>query len=102
MKPWLSRALSRIRCHAVARQVRFTWKARRELATLRFDEQDACEVLASLSAVHSAGRMLSRKTGEWLLVFKPTVDGAVLYPKLVLRRDCVVVSFHEDEGADDP
>ena len=102
MRPWLARALSQIRCHAVSRQVRFTWKARRELAELRLDELDACDVLASLRAVHSAGRLLSSETGEWLYLFKPTVAGAVLYLKVAMRRDCIVISFHEDEEADDP
>jgi len=31
-------------------------------------------------------------------VFKPQLAGMVLYVKLVLRSDCVVISFHEDEG----
>jgi hypothetical protein len=33
-----------------------------------------------------------------MYVFKPEVEGLVLYVKLVLRGDCIVVSFHEDEG----
>jgi hypothetical protein len=35
-------------------------------------------------------------TGEWAYV----LPGTVLYVKLILRNDCVVVSFHEDEGED--
>ena len=34
-----------------------------------------------------------------MYVFKPDVGGLVLYLKVVLREDCVVVSFHEDEAA---
>ena len=52
-----------------------------------------------MSAGDSAGRLVSETTGEWMYVFKPTVGGQVLYVKIVLRADCVVVSFHEDERA---
>jgi hypothetical protein len=33
-----------------------------------------------------------------MYVFKPAVAGIVVYLKLIVRVDCVVVSFHEDEG----
>jgi hypothetical protein len=36
--------------------------------------------------------------GEWLYVFKPELAGTVLYVKLIVRLDCIVVSFHEDAG----
>ena len=77
-----------------------TLKARRELAALRLalDEQDACDLLANLAAEDSAGRLVSVRTGEWMYVFKPSLAGAILYVKLILRIDCIVVSFHEDEG----
>lgn len=32
------------------------------------------------------------------VLFKPLLAGTVLYVKLILRNDCIVVSFHEDEG----
>jgi hypothetical protein len=35
-----------------------------------------------------------------MYVFKPWLGGLVLYVKLIIRTDCIVVSFHEDEGAD--
>jgi hypothetical protein len=57
------------------------------------------DVVAGLTAADSAGRLASERTGEWMYVFKPLVGGQVIYVKIVLRRDCVVVSFHEDEGA---
>jgi hypothetical protein len=100
MPGWLPRVLRRIRQLAAARQVLFTLKARRELAALGFglDEQDACDVLAKLAATDSAGRLKSKATGEWMYLFKPSLAGTVLYVKLVLRSDCIVVSFHEDEG----
>lgn len=33
-----------------------------------------------------------------MCVFKPDIGGQIIYVKLLLREDCVVVSFHEDEG----
>src|SRR5882724_1826507 len=43
-------------------------------------------------------RLSSPATDEWAYVFKPKLAGMVLYRKLILRSDCVVISFHEDEG----
>jgi len=43
---------------------------------------------------------VSRITGEWMYVFKPDVGGQIIYVKVMLREACLVVSFHEDEGAD--
>ncbi len=78
---------------ALARQV----KARRELASLNLgiDEEDARDVLASLTTDDSAGRLASAVTGEWMYLFKPRLAGIVLYVKLIVRNDCVVISFHE-------
>jgi hypothetical protein len=100
MPRWLPQVLKRIRLLAAARQVLFTLKARRELAALQFglDEEDACDVLANLKAGDSDGRLASAVTGEWMYVFKPALAGAALYVKIILRRDCVVVSFHDDRG----
>lgn len=97
---WLPRVLRRIGELVAERRVVFTLKARRELAALEFglDHEDACELLASLTAEDSAGRLASAVTGEWLYVFKPELAGAILYVKLILRLDCIVVSFHEDAG----
>jgi hypothetical protein len=36
-----------------------------------------------------------------MYVFKPNVGGILVYVKLILRRGCVVVSFHKDEGGDE-
>lgn len=99
---WLLRALSRIRALAAQRKVRFTYKAFRELAVLDLglDEDDACDILATLSTRDFAERLLSRETGEWMYIFTPRVVGSVLYVKMILRADCVVMSFHEDEDED--
>ena len=99
MPRWLPRALTRIRALATARNVLFTLKALSELAILELglDEEDACEVLAELTAEDSAGRVPSAVTGEWMYLFKPQVSEPILYVKVILRNNCVVVSFHEDE-----
>jgi hypothetical protein len=47
------------------------------------------------------GRLVSKKTGEWMYVFKPSVGAVVVYVKVVLRSDCVVISFHEEEDHSD-
>jgi hypothetical protein len=98
MPRWQVLAIARIREFAIARQVRFTLKARRELALLpfAFDEGDACEVLAQLTSRDCAGRIPSTATGEWLYLFKLTLGGTLLYIKVIIRGQCVVVSFHED------
>src|SRR5208282_2931544 len=100
MPRWPRKVLTRIRQLATARKIQFTLKARRELAGLEagLDEEDACDILANLTADDSAGRLQSAATGEWMYLFKPELAGTVLYVKLILRSDCVVVSFHEDEG----
>jgi hypothetical protein len=35
-----------------------------------------------------------------MYVFKPRVAGTSLYVKLILRSDCVIVSFHEEDTED--
>lgn len=71
MPRWLPKVLVRIRELAVARKVLLTLKARRELASLDIglDEEDACDILASLTAQESAGRLESAVTGEWMYLF---------------------------------
>jgi hypothetical protein len=98
MPRWLPGILTRIAELAISGQVLFTLKARRELAALELgiDEDDACDVLASLRAEDSMGRLLSESTGEWMYLFKPEVSGTALYIKVIVRSDCIVISFHED------
>jgi motility quorum-sensing regulator/GCU-specific mRNA interferase toxin len=98
---WLPRLLRRIRELAAAGRVRFTFKAVRELAALALDADDAVDVLRSLSSTDAYGRLRSEATGEWMYVFKPTVGEMVMYLKVAVRDDCIVVSFHEDEADND-
>jgi hypothetical protein len=62
-------------------------------------------VLGALAADDFWQRFESEHTGEWMYVFKPTVAGVVVYLKVILRAECLVVSFHEDtdegEGEED-
>ncbi len=101
MPPVLADVLRRVRALAADQKVRFTLKAVRELAALGLDAADACESLESLKAADFVKRLVSEATGDWMYVFKPHVGGIRVYVKLILRRGCVVVSFHEDEGRDD-
>lgn len=96
---WLAAILTRIRELAAQRKVRFTMKALQELATLGvgLDEEDACDVLAHLGSNDFVERLSSKKTDEWMYVFKPSVGGVNVYVKVVLRSDCIVISFHEEE-----
>jgi motility quorum-sensing regulator/GCU-specific mRNA interferase toxin len=97
---WLPRVLRRIRDLAAAGRVRFTLKAVRELAALSLDVDDAVDVLRSLSQTDAHGRLRSRETREWLYVFKPMVGPMLVYLKVAVRDDCIVVSFHDDEEHD--
>jgi hypothetical protein len=94
---WLPVVLRRIRRLAAAGKVRFTLKALRELAALEvaLDEEDARCILAGLKVGDSAGRLRSETTREWLYVFTPKVAGELFYVKVLVRAECVVVSFHE-------
>ncbi len=101
MPGWLPRVLIRIHEFAKQRRVRITLKAQRESAALGFDLTDIRDILVQLTRNDSAGRFRSTSTHEWLYLFKPQMTAMVLYVKLVLRSDCLLVSFHEDEGIDD-
>lgn len=101
---WAAAVLRRVGERVAEGRVRFTIKALRELTELDLglDEQDALDVLASLAPRDFIERLISGRTNEWMYVFMPNVGGADLYVKVILRRDCVVVSFHhkdDDEGA---
>jgi hypothetical protein len=80
----------------------FTLKALREIADLELglDPDDVCDVLAGLQRSDLAERIQSQVRGEWMYIFKPQLEGVVVYVKVILRDDCLVVSFHEDEESD--
>src|SRR2546427_7588264 len=94
MPRWLQTVLARIREDARAGRVRFTHKALRELTALELglDLDDCCDVLDKLGASDFAGRVKSLITSEWMYVFKPMVTGTRLHLKLILRRECIIIS----------
>ena len=102
MPRWLPRTLARVRRLAADGRVRFTLKALQELGALGLDVEDAVEVLRGLTARDSAGRLAATETGEWMYVFRPEIAGDRPYLKLVIRWDCVLISFHEGEKGDNP
>jgi hypothetical protein len=97
------RALEEIRRCGLTRSVDFTVKADEELLALglALNQDDACDVLARLALRDFAERTVSTLTGEVMYVFTPRVAGISLYVKLLLRRRCVVISFHEQDEARD-
>jgi hypothetical protein len=97
MPRWLPFVLKRIHELAASGRVQFTLKALQELAALDvgLDETDACDLLQRLRASESGGRLRSKRTREWLYVFLPRVGGERLYIKVLLRSDCIIISFHE-------
>src|SRR5476649_1240825 len=98
---WAMRVLAEIRRLVAHRLVRFTFKASEELGELALDEEDALQILAELTVADLSGGLESVKTPEWLYIFKPKVGELMLYVKLVVRAECLVVSFHEDDGVED-
>ena len=101
MARWLAKVLSRVHELAATSRVRLTYKAARETAALGQSPEDVREVLLGLTGDDSVGRTASTTTGEWLYVFKPEIGEQTIYVKLILRLDCIVVSFHEDEADGD-
>jgi hypothetical protein len=91
-------ALERIKELAARRAVRITQKAMWEMAVLDPPAHidDVVETLERLEPGDWAGRLTSQITGEAMYVFKPMTLFGLLYVKVVLRNDCVVVSFHEE------
>lgn len=67
---------------------------------LELSQEEATDVLGDLTAAEFHERFASHAPPyDTLYVFKPVAFGLVLYVKIALRTDCVVISFHED--ADD-
>lgn len=98
---WLPNVLKRIWSLAAAGKVRLTYKALVEAAELGCDAADVVAVLSALEADDSAGRIQSTVNDEWLYLWKPELTGTVVYLKVALRDDCIVVSFHESEEHDE-
>jgi len=98
MARWLAKVLSRVHDLAATGRVRLTYKAAREVAALALSPEDVLDVLLALTGDDSVGRTASAASGEWLYIFKPDISGQTVYVKLILRLDCIVVSFHEDEA----
>lgn len=100
---WLVRVLEHIKRCGLTRSVDFTLKANEELLGLGLglDQDDACEILAQLSFRDFAERTISTRTGDVMYVFTPRVADVVLYVKVILRRRCAVISFHERDQAED-
>jgi hypothetical protein len=98
---WLPRALTRIRGLALAGRVRFTYKAFFELQELGLGRDDVVEVLSALRTRDSAGRVQASRLNEWLYCFRPCPGGVEIYLKVALRGDCLVISCHEDEPAEE-
>jgi hypothetical protein len=93
---WLPKVVARVRELATLGKVQLTYKALIEAAELGCDASDVVSVLRALEAGDSAGRIQSTVAREWLYVWKPEMGGVVVYLKLAVRDDCIVVSFHED------
>ena len=103
---WLARVIEEIRRCGRTHAVDFTAKADEELLALDLglSVEDACDVLSRLTARDFVERVVSLVTGEPMYVFGPEVASVRLYIKIVLRKRCVVISFHdsqETEGDDD-
>lgn len=98
MTRWFPKILAEVHRSASEGSVLLTLKALRESVSMGLAPEDVRDVIGSLTAADSTGRLRSKSTGEWMHVFKPRVGDEVVYVKLIVREDCVVVSFHEDEG----
>ncbi len=99
MPNWLASILHRLQDLASRGRVRFTVKALEEIEELssELSIEDVYFVLANLQQDDFVERFVSEKTDEWMYVYKPLVEGEVIYVKVILRTECVLISFHEDE-----
>ena len=78
-----------------------TGKALAEAEALGCVREDVVSVLAELQVADYHDQIRSHHSGEPMYIFKPWLVEVVVYLKVVLRGDCVVVSFHEDQDADE-
>jgi hypothetical protein len=102
MPGWLTRVLRRVVSLATEGKIRITGKALFELGSIEMglDAEDVRDVLMRLEESDSAGRLASADTDEWMYMFKPRLFDETVYVKLILRAECVVVSFHREGGED--
>ena len=107
MANWKESAVAAIRSLATEYRIIITEKAFQELRDLRswhldqpdipeLDEEDVRDLLMALQPKHLVQRVASVHTGEPLYVFKPEFADTVVYLKVAVRDDCVVISLHED------
>ena len=70
----------------------------REIAILEIgiDETDICEILKNITALDFFEIIKSKITDEWMYVFKITIETTLVYLKLILRDNCIIISCHED------
>jgi|GEM_PF-2131135 len=96
---WFPGVLKTIQRLAEAKKVVFTHKVTLEVSHLGMgiDFDDVCDILSSLKASDFWERLKSKQTQEWLYVFKPDIGGTIIYIKVLVRTECVVISFHEDD-----
>jgi len=99
MPNWLPGILHRLQDLASRGRVRFTVKALEEIEELSSELtlEDVGFVLANLQLADFVERFRAEKTNEWMYVFKPLFEDEILYVKVILRTNCVLISFHEDE-----
>lgn len=107
MAHWKQSAVAEIRRLATEYRIIVTEKAYQELRDLRswnperpdipeLDEEDVRDRLMTLQSRDLVQRLTSVHTGEPLYVFKPEFADTVVYLKVAVRDDCVVISLHED------
>src|SRR5690242_16470901 len=60
------------------------------------DETDVCHLLLDLKISDFKERKHSNITDEWLYIFLISVEDCQIYLKLILRNNCLIISFHED------
>ena len=96
MPRWLTRVLARIHVAAAKGTIRLTHKALSEAKALGMEPPDVVEVIAGLTMNDFAKRLVAHDDEDWMYVFIPRIHGTTLYVKVVLRANCIGVSFHED------
>lgn len=107
MAHWKAAVVAEIRRLATEYRIIITDKADQELRELRswnpnrpdipeLYEEDVRDLLLALEPKSCIQRVESIHTGELLYVFRPEFAETVVYLKVAVREDCVVISLHED------